>query len=434
MSRSIRYFPGQAYLIAGPALLALTGDAPLAYRLWPLIARGANVRSALEEVLRGGLADIPDLVLVEFDGSRTRVLARGPHAAAVQVGGGAPAVCSGQGVSTWNEQVFDGAPAGTVNGPGGPWLPIVAGMAMAGGFDWDQESNDKVGPEVVEWVGVLRPDGSGSAGAAPVAAQRPEPAPVTESEPTVQPESASEPEAMAEESRPTPPSPDPDPVPAEASPTPEPSLEVPTDPPAATLAETRTEPADGGYEHLFGSTIYRSVEDAAVREVVEEPAPPIGSVPDVLPPLPDPAPRLGDHDGSTIMASALAALRPSSPPPAEPAAGPSAVLVLSTGEEVELDRGVVIGRRPQVDRVAGTEIPRLVTVESPQQDISRSHLRIGRRGDGFTAIDLHSMNGTVLIGANGVTRTLGGGELCDFLIGDVLDIGEGVTLSLRAIT
>jgi pSer/pThr/pTyr-binding forkhead associated (FHA) protein len=73
----------------------------------------------------------------------------------------------------------------------------------------------------------------------------------------------------------------------------------------------------------------------------------------------------------------------------------------------------------------------VVTVPSPQQDVSRTHLRIGRSGEQVLATDLHSMNGTLLVGADGITRNLDGGAPHPLADGDTLDIGDGVTLTLR---
>jgi pSer/pThr/pTyr-binding forkhead associated (FHA) protein len=106
-------------------------------------------------------------------------------------------------------------------------------------------------------------------------------------------------------------------------------------------------------------------------------------------------------------------------------------LELSTGDLITLDRDVVIGRRPQVDRVQDGPVPTVVTVPSPQQDVSRTHLRIALSQDQVLATDLHSMNGTVLIGVDGVTRALDGGAPHTLADGDTLDLGDGITVTLR---
>lgn len=196
-------------------------------------------------------------------------------------------------------------------------------------------------------------------------------------------------------------------------------------------AQTRTEDVDDGFDHLFESTIVRSVEDAAIRDVPDEEAPDPGPLGGDRPV--DPATRLGDHDGYTITGAQLGALRQQLPEPESIDARPrpGARLEMSTGDVVELDRDVVIGRRPEVDRVQGGQVPTVVTVPSPRQDVSRTHLRIGWSGPKVLATDLHSMNGTVLTSADGTTRALDGGVPLQIAEGDVLDIGDGVTLTLR---
>ena len=435
MIPTTRYSPGSSSLIVGPGVLALTSDTELGRRLWPLISRGAGSRAVLEEALRDGLLELPDLVLVEVDGSQTRIVARGSHSAEVIDRDGTLLLCNGEDVSTWTEKVFDDIGAGRVDDTTGTGLPIVIGMVLASGFSWDtgaQIENSSTAPETAVTTFPGQP-------------------------PMIEVPHSS----VAFDSKRAPAAPTLTGIPPVIVPTPvvafaefalagiDPSSREPARP---GLAETRTEPADEGFDHLFGSTVYRSVEDAAVREVVEDPIA-VGQS-GINNGAPDftalqngegggSSRPLGDHDGSTILASELAALRqgPFSGPvidsssSSSPSAGPPlAVLVLSTGEQVALDRGVVIGRRPQVDRVAGSAIPRLVTVESPQQDISRSHLRITREAEAYVATDLHSMNGTVVIGADGASVTLGGGEPHPLRIGDLLDLGDGITISVRAAT
>ena len=61
---------------------------------------------------------------------------------------------------------------------------------------------------------------------------------------------------------------------------------------------------------------------------------------------------------------------------------PLGVLRLSTGDVVTLDRGVLLGRAPQVNDGAcqPTERPHVVRVPSPERDISRNHVEVVARG------------------------------------------------------
>ena len=97
----------------------------------------------------------------------------------------------------------------------------------------------------------------------------------------------------------------------------------------------------------------------------------------------------------TRRASPASRRRPASP------RTPVARLVVSHGEEVEVDRVVLVGRAPEARRFTSTEQPRLVTVPSPQQEISSTHLEVrpGSGADHGSAVvtDLGSTNGTVLV-------------------------------------
>ena len=87
---------------------------------------------------------------------------------------------------------------------------------------------------------------------------------------------------------------------------------------------------------------------------------------------------------------------------AEPtvATPPVARLVFSHGEVVDVDRAVVVGRAPQ-PRGHGDQETRLVTVPSPHQEISSTHLEIrpGTGADHGSAVvtDLGSTNGTLVV-------------------------------------
>jgi pSer/pThr/pTyr-binding forkhead associated (FHA) protein len=65
-------------------------------------------------------------------------------------------------------------------------------------------------------------------------------------------------------------------------------------------------------------------------------------------------------------------------------------------------------------------------VDSPQQDISRSHLEIRPEGDTVVVIDLHTTNGSTLLRADSDPVRLHPGEQTIVLSGDVIDLGDGV--------
>src|SRR5690606_10468955 len=295
---------------------------------------------------------------------------------------------------------------------------------------------------------------------------------------------------------------------------------------------------DDDYAHLWGSTILRTVEDAAVRldeedehdepEAAAAPVPPPPAAPaEPAPAEPAvPAPPVADgliagvprewtgatpaaahraatvvdpegegaaeaagpdHAGHTVPSSAIAGLRaaaqeaaPEAAPPAPPtpsftappAPGQQQILartcahghanppsretcavcdapldgdaelavrpplgrvVVSTGQTVELDRPVVVGRRPRSPRTQSAELPRLVTVPSPQQDISRSHLEITLEGWHVLVSDMATTNGTTLLRTGQPPRRLHPSEPVLVVDGDVVDLGDGVTLVFEGI-
>ncbi|WP_164861862.1 FHA domain-containing protein, partial [Microbacterium sp. CPCC 204701] len=106
-------------------------------------------------------------------------------------------------------------------------------------------------------------------------------------------------------------------------------------------------------------------------------------------------------------------------------------LRVSNGQVVALDRTVVIGRRPRSTRVSGTDLPHLVAVDSPQQDISRSHVEVRVEGDSIVATDLRTTNGTTLRRAGSDPVRLHPGEGTVVVPGDVLDLGDGITVAVE---
>jgi hypothetical protein len=300
-------------------------------------------------------------------------------------------------------------------------------------------------------------------------------------------------------------------------------------------------PADDGldeddYMHLWGATIAHGVEAAAVRPESteegedEEPAPASGAVPPPLQPPAPPAPATpapaaagsdgmvsgvpiagvpgwaatpaaehraaavgveeadDDHDGHTVMSSAIADLKaaaPSSPKFSVPA-NPNAPKILAVtcenghpnptarencrecgsalsaeaalaprpslgrmivtsgtatggasgvrgGQVVELDRPVIVGRRPRTNNTSADQMPRLVTVSSPQQDISRSHTEISLEDWHVLVTDLATTNGTTLLRPGQPPRRLHPNEKELVSDGDVVDLGDGVTLTFEGI-
>ncbi len=180
-----------------------------------------------------------------------------------------------------------------------------------------------------------------------------------------------------------------------------------------------------------------------------------------------------DHDGETIMKSDLAGMAPHPAPVREPdaATGPlvlarvcerghanppthaqcalcrsplpaDAVQVarprlgrmrVSSGELVDLDQSLVIGRQPSVSRVQGGGMPRLVQVASPSGDISRSHVEVRLEGWHVMLCDLKATNGTVLVREGQQPRRLAQNEMAILLDGDIAELGDDISLRFEEI-
>jgi len=201
--------------------------------------------------------------------------------------------------------------------------------------------------------------------------------------------------------------------------------------------------------------------------------PTVAEAPPASIPETDPDGFDGDHDGHTIMKSDLAdmAAHPAPVPAPDAAAGPlvlarvcgrghanppthaqcaacgspvpaDAIQVarprlgrmrVSTGELVDLDQSLVIGRQPSVSRVQGGVMPRLVQVASPSGDISRSHVEVRLEGWHVMLCDLKATNGTVLVREGQPPRRLAQNEMAILLDGDIAELGDDVSLRFEEI-
>jgi hypothetical protein len=108
-------------------------------------------------------------------------------------------------------------------------------------------------------------------------------------------------------------------------------------------------------------------------------------------------------------------------------------LRLSTGELIDLDESLVIGRQPSVSRVQGGVMPRLVQVPSPGGDISRSHVEVRLEGWHVMLCDLKATNGTVLVREGQPPRRLAQNEMAIVLDGDIAELGDDVSLRFEEI-
>ncbi|QTR05125.1 FHA domain-containing protein, partial [Saccharothrix algeriensis] len=107
---------------------------------------------------------------------------------------------------------------------------------------------------------------------------------------------------------------------------------------------------------------------------------------------------------------------------------PLGVLRLSTGEAVLLDRGVVLGRDPQVaDR--GPARPRAVRFANRGNDISRNHVEVRLDGWDALVVDLGSRNGTAVIAPGWSPQALAGLVPTPLAPGSRVVLGDGASFT-----
>ena len=104
------------------------------------------------------------------------------------------------------------------------------------------------------------------------------------------------------------------------------------------------------------------------------------------------------------------------------------VLRLSAGDEITLDRNVVMGRSPRADFTGadGEERPHVVKLPSADGDISRTHLRVSLDGWHVLVTDLNSTNGTLVTMPGRDPEQLRPGEPTPIQPGTVVTLADGI--------
>ncbi len=403
-----------------PEVTPHTADA-----VWRRLDAGgiAAVLDALTGAFGTSLTAIPPFALAVVEGDGVRVAVRGPVEIVAETAAGAQAV-SGAGVATWTERFIPGVGRLTIALSGdmddAAALPIESGVVPVEALT--------VTIDAAVSAAAREP----AAGAAAAAAVEPGPVEPAAVEPdAVEPElaaAAADPEpaepAVLSPLPQLPPVPPLPPMPADAD-TWLPAPAVPVSELPAMSERTLAPEPDGAPDAPTPETPWEATIVRAAG-VDAEPAPGAHA-------------QLGDHDGATISVAEARALRAAAgtvpefdPTDEVPARRPARGRIrISDGNVVELERTVVIGRRPRSTRPSDADLPALVAVDSPQQDISRSHVEIRAEGEHVLATDLGTTNGTVLLrGGNDPVR-LHPHEPTMVVDGDVLDIGDGVTIAFE---
>ncbi|PVG84628.1 hypothetical protein DDE18_03230 [Nocardioides gansuensis] len=386
---SRRFAVGQWYAILGEqATILLPPQArSRVAALWELADAGAGFDELLDGLLAAGLRELSDFALAGPSDGDTRVLVRGSARAVATTADGDRVVEATPG-TTWAEQLLPGV-TGLVlegeHGGGDADLPAAPGVFRASRVTYAAAQAPSP-PAPVEGalaeVAAERPE-------APVAEPAPEPVPAAQAAPVDQPE----PVAVADPAAPARSTPSAPPVTAAAA------------APSAALMEL----GDGQQD-----------DEAPTGEQEPLPAAPSG----------DDTRVGGPHEEH---------VRPQAGIPGQQQAPaitsrPVARLVLSTGDVLEVDRAIVVGRAPEARQFGAQDQPLLLTVPSPHHEISSTHLEIrpGSGADHGMAVvtDLGSTNGTVLVQPGLPPEDLQPGIAVALIPGAILDLGDGVTVQV----
>ncbi|MFB8189358.1 FHA domain-containing protein [Microbacterium sp. NPDC055988] len=439
------YRPGQWYLIVIPgALVALPPDATgeTVAALWDRLPRERSLATVIDVLTTqagGSFADMPPFVAAVLEGTDARVAVRGSLAVRVTGADAEAQTFSGADVTTWSERFVPGVSKVEITvdeGGSGSALPVQSGIVLAAAVSADIEPADA---EAIAGTAGPAPvlDPASAPDSAPSVAPAP-PAPVAgTSVPLPPPPGAVPAGSVPDAASDLPPAPSATAADSAADETPDAESDAETEPADADLIESTLVPGEATFappvdefDHLWGATVHTPIEAAAVRPSEESETPAV-----------DAGSATGDHDGATISAEELRSLRQSAPaapdapteviPVAAAAPVSTGRIRVSSGQVVALDRTVIIGRRPRSTRASGANLPHLIAVDSPQQDISRSHLEIRPEGDTVVVIDLHTTNGSTLLRPGADPMRLHPGEQTLVLSGDVVDLGDGVTVAFE---
>ena len=372
LSRSYR--PGDWFGIFGAqatVVLPPTEKSRVA-RIWALVDDGAGFDEVLDALIADGLRDLPGFVLVSESGTETKVVIRGAARAEFTTDDGTVTV-EGSSATTWAERSLTGVRTMRVDvaEAAGDDLLIRDGLVRIARTDRPAYDGEAV--EAPDLEVVAADDVAPDVNVMDETALYPGPAaPVSEPEPA--PESA---------------------------------------PPPLELVET-------------------PVDTSATGEATGDP---VGG------PVGQPPEEEAEHDGLTRAGnwdpgdfSRSQPGIPGQPPAPSVLSAPVARLTFSSGEVVDVDRAVVVGRAPEARHFTATEQPRLVTVASPHQEISSTHLEIrpGAGADHGSAVvtDLGSTNGTVLQQPGLPPEDLQPGVAVQLIPGAIIDLGDGVTIQV----
>jgi hypothetical protein len=112
---------------------------------------------------------------------------------------------------------------------------------------------------------------------------------------------------------------------------------------------------------------------------------------------------------------------------------PAFTLRVGVSETIMLDQPTIIGRNPRAPGLPYGADARLVTVPSPELEVSSSHVEIQQVGEAVVVTDLRSTNGTFILHQDRAPERLRPGESRVLPAGAALDIGDGNIIEIAHI-
>lgn len=364
-----------------------------------LTAVRTGFAETLDELIADGLGRTPAFGLLDVSDGTAMLAVRGGLRASVTDRAGTRDLRAA--VSSWLETQLDEATTVTLGSPSGETLPVAHGVVRGGALVWTASDDVRAQPSP-----------------APQAAKQ-----SRATEPVVlEPTRISEPTQVSEPTRVS-----------EAT-----IVEAPEREGAGPEESDAEAPGfETGYDHLFGATMMRGIEEAAVRPDAAPAEPERIDLPGFITDSFPQAAAVGDHDGLTVLSGDLPRRAAAGPPDAldQPPASPAPPryhVVLSDGRREDLLGPVIVGRAPNAAAVRTLRGARPLTLTGAEGDISRSHVAISVEGDTVVVTDLHSRNGTLVVLPGKSPQKLRAGEPTTVVAGTVVDLGSGATVTVGA--
>jgi hypothetical protein len=411
------YTPGEWVVLSGPTSLVLLEPpthewAPLINTLWDQVVASGSITDLAARLARFKIEALPSFGAFFWTPEGMRSLVRG-HISVIDLATG-NVVADGEGIQTWSEVGLAGVSHIRVDTPHDGdatllELPLVVGAVRASSVVLDASERAQVSSPQGQPVLTGAPGPALSteplpdviAAPSPEPSQPPAPGPAATATPTDQTAELSAAEIAALQSAETE---------LMTSPFDEPELDAQPEMATAQQPGVPVSPhptSDALTGPRSGHSPSDSIQDSAILAVLCR--------------------RGHANPPSAISCRVCGSPLVSQPPQFVP--GPVlAVLRASDGSTAELDRPVLIGRAPSCDR-SDNRAPRLMTVPSPNHDISRTHVEVAAEDWQIVVTDLNSTNGTVLVRPRAVDRQqLAPGEPVTVQLGSVMELGDGVSV------